>query len=147
MKLRGNTTTFFIFLIVIMALILASVWAGLYEAKRHHNATMQEIQRLQEQIEESRIWREGVQNWLDSLNIIPAVGISYYAPLDPAAIKGMCHDGDPTSTATGTYPRIGTMAVDPAVIPLAADWLSCTPAALWSLAEQRTLAVLSKGRG
>ena len=41
-----------------------------------------------------------------------------YAPLDPAAVAGMCHDGDPTSTATGTYPDASrTLAVDPKVIP------------------------------
>ena len=54
-----------------------------------------------------------------------------YAPLDPAAIKGMCYSGDPTVTATGTEARVGVIAVDPDVIPLGSQvwvegfgWLS-----------------------
>lgn len=38
-----------------------------------------------------------------------------YAPFDN--VSGICTDGDPTSTATGTYPEHGTIAVDPEVIP------------------------------
>ena len=41
-----------------------------------------------------------------------------YAPLDPAAVEGMCYSGDPAITATGTQAREGIIAVDPAVIPL-----------------------------
>ena len=42
-----------------------------------------------------------------------------YAPHSEKAIKGMCHDGDPTTTFTGTYPTPGrTIAVDPEIIPL-----------------------------
>lgn len=40
-----------------------------------------------------------------------------YAPFDNKS--GMCHDGDPTTTASGSYPKAGrTIAVDPKVIPL-----------------------------
>lgn len=38
-----------------------------------------------------------------------------YAPHDNKG--GICNDGDPTSTATGTYPRHGTIAVNPEIIP------------------------------
>ena len=40
-----------------------------------------------------------------------------YAPLDPAAVEGVCYAGDPTVTATGTEARVGIIAVDPQVIP------------------------------
>jgi len=40
-----------------------------------------------------------------------------YAPFDDPV--GLCSDGDPTSTRSGTYPTQGrTVAVDPSVIPL-----------------------------
>ena len=46
------------------------------------------------------------------------VEASGYAPLDPNAVKGVCHDGNPNYTATGTRPTPGrTLAVDPKVIP------------------------------
>lgn len=38
-----------------------------------------------------------------------------YAPLDNKS--GTCTDGDPTKTATGTYPTWGTIAVNPKIIP------------------------------
>ena len=57
-----------------------------------------------------------MREWLDTWN----VGIfesTAYAPHDPRAVAGMCHDGDPTSTRTGTYPSRGTIAVNPHTIP------------------------------
>ncbi len=43
--------------------------------------------------------------------------ITGYAPFDDPA--GLCSDGDPTTTRSGTYPTEGrTVAVDPNVIPL-----------------------------
>ena len=38
-----------------------------------------------------------------------------YAPLE--GVAGGCHDGDPHTTATGTKPGHGTVAVNPTVIP------------------------------
>ena len=49
--------------------------------------------------------------------VIVEMYASAYAPLDPAAVAGGCHNGDPTRTATGTYPEVGTVAVNPKVIP------------------------------
>jgi 3D (Asp-Asp-Asp) domain-containing protein len=68
----------------------------------------QEIKSLQEDIDTfTRQWSFG------------EFEATAYAPLDPAAVKGMCHDGNPYSTATGTVPTAGrTIAVDPKVIPL-----------------------------
>ncbi len=38
--------------------------------------------------------------------------ITAYAPLDPRAVAGMCHNGDPTSTASGKYPKYGMVATN-----------------------------------
>lgn len=41
--------------------------------------------------------------------------VTAYAPFDNKS--GICNNGDPTSTATGTYPKKGTLAADPARLP------------------------------
>ena len=41
--------------------------------------------------------------------------VTAYSPYDN--VSGMCNDGNPNVTATGTKPRPGTIAVDPNVIP------------------------------
>jgi len=41
--------------------------------------------------------------------------VTAYAPFDNQS--GMCNDGDPTSTSTGTYPKHGTLAADPERLP------------------------------
>ena len=41
--------------------------------------------------------------------------VTAYSPYDN--VSGMCNDGNPNVTATGTKPRPGTIAVDPKVIP------------------------------
>lgn len=41
--------------------------------------------------------------------------VTAYSPYDN--VNGMNNDGDPNTTATGTKPRPGTIAVDPKVIP------------------------------
>jgi len=41
--------------------------------------------------------------------------VTAYAPFDNKS--GICNDGDPTSTATGTYPKKGTLAADPDRLP------------------------------
>ena len=43
--------------------------------------------------------------------------VTAYAPLDPLAVEGMCHDGNPEMTAIGTRPAHGTVAVNPKIIP------------------------------
>ena len=74
----------------------------------------QEIQQMRRQIIETQA---EIRAWLDKLGVMPETTVSYYAPLDPKAT--ICHNGDPTHTATGTYPTAGrTIAVDPSVIPL-----------------------------
>ena len=41
--------------------------------------------------------------------------VTAYAPFDNKS--GICNDGDPTKTATGTYPKHGTVAVNPKRFP------------------------------
>lgn len=41
--------------------------------------------------------------------------VTAYAPFDNQS--GMCNDGDPTRTSTGTYPSRGTIAVNPRRFP------------------------------
>lgn len=41
--------------------------------------------------------------------------VTAYAPHDNKS--GICNDGDPTKTSTGTYPDWGTVAVNPETIP------------------------------
>lgn len=49
--------------------------------------------------------------------VVRTFKLTGYAPFDNKS--GMCHDGDPTRTASGSYPTRGrTIAVDPKVIPL-----------------------------
>ncbi len=46
---------------------------------------------------------------------VDAFQVTAYSPYDN--VSGMCNDGNPNVTATGTKPRPGTIAVDPKVIP------------------------------
>jgi 3D (Asp-Asp-Asp) domain-containing protein len=84
-----------------------------------------EMRRLQEQVHETELYLQEtkeywskVQHFLDGLNILPEQTVTYYAPYDS---RGLCHNGNPNSTATGTKPKEGTMAVNPAVIPYGAE--------------------------
>lgn len=61
--------------------------------------------------------KELMQDWLEEWQVDKFESTGY-APLDPQAAVGMCHDGDPTTTRTGTFPSHGTVAVDPELIPL-----------------------------
>ena len=50
------------------------------------------------------------------------VEASAYAPHDLNAVEGMCHDGDPSTTFSGTYPTPGrTLAVDRDIIPMGSE--------------------------
>lgn len=43
--------------------------------------------------------------------------VTAYAPLDPAAVEGVCYSGNPNVTATGTQSRPGVIAADLERIP------------------------------
>lgn len=84
---------------------------AIVELQEQFDSLQSDIDSLSESISE-------VKAWLDKLQV-GEFKITGYAPHDPAAVAGMCHNGDPDSTATGTYPTPGrTIAVDPKVIPL-----------------------------
>lgn len=46
--------------------------------------------------------------------------VTAYAPFDNKS--GMCSDGSPTKTATGTYPKHGTVAVNPKRFPYGTEF-------------------------
>lgn len=74
--------------------------------------TMEEAKRRIEEVQQSQA---EVKAFFDRLNILPEQTVTYYAPYDS---RGLCHDGTPDTTATGTKPKPGTFAVDPKQIPL-----------------------------
>ena len=53
---------------------------------------------------------------VDRLSTIPAV-VTAYAPLDPRAVEGVCYEGNPRVTATGTEVRVGVVAADLSRLP------------------------------
>lgn len=99
------------------------------------SARVQELeQQLQEQttlttlteelLQEIRLLRTEVQYLREQMEQweLLEFEVTAYAPLDPNAKAGMCHDGNPHSTSTGSRPtwpapgQLGTIAVNPQVI-------------------------------
>lgn len=113
-----------IFILLMILAVLVAINAILHEQayREQSRAELQQMKlQLQETtqfIQETREHQERVQHFLDSLNILPEQTVTYYAPYDS---RGLCHNGNPNSTATGANPREGTMAVNPAVIPYGAE--------------------------
>lgn len=62
---------------------------------------------------------EDVINGYDSLKGVEVVDalVTSYAPLDPNAVDGMCYEGDPSVTSTGSKVRMGVAAADPKKLP------------------------------
>jgi len=58
---------------------------------------------------------ETKENALEEEYEVVMARVTAYAPFDNKS--GMCNNGDPTNTATMTYPKWGTLAVDPSKIP------------------------------
>jgi 3D (Asp-Asp-Asp) domain-containing protein len=122
---RHKDILFNTFIIVLLTLTLASVYILLYnthidriQRQLEIEDTRQMIDIMLREVKESREFREGVEQWLDKLNV-GEFEASAYAPLDPDAVEGMCYIGDPRVTATGARTTPGrTIAVDPDVIPM-----------------------------
>lgn len=57
---------------------------------------------------ENRVYKEEARDFRVEKLVVTA-----YAPLDNRS--GICADGDPTKTSTGTYPQRGTVAVNPQI--------------------------------
>ena len=58
--------------------------------------------------------RQRIEDWLEQWEALE-MEASAYAPFDNQS--GVCNDGNPFSTATGTVPGEGTFAVNPELIP------------------------------
>ncbi len=53
-----------------------------------------------------------IQKEEEKSNVRRWVRLTAYAPLDPNAQEGMCFSGDPSVTASGTFPRDGIVAAN-----------------------------------
>ena len=82
-----------------------------------HDIIRQEIESLYKaryrlENELKRLQDEGVKVQIEIEDIFPdaeetSMVVTAYAPLDPAAVEGMCYSGDPTVTASGEAPVPG----------------------------------------
>ena len=82
-----------------------------------HDIIRQEIESLYKaryrlENELRRLEEEGIKVNIEIEDIFPdaketSMVVTAYAPLDPAAIEGMCYSGDPTVTASGEAPVPG----------------------------------------
>ena len=82
-----------------------------------HDIIRQEIEslykaryRLEKELQ--RLEEEGIKVNIEIEDIFPdaketSMVVTAYAPLDPAAVEGMCYSGDPTVTASGEAPVPG----------------------------------------
>lgn len=70
-----------------------------------------------EETEVSYIIKNGYEHKINKSNArdfkVEKLIVTAYAPLDNRS--GICADGDPTTTSTGTYPERGTVAVNPKI--------------------------------
>jgi len=82
--------------------------------ERQIEALEQEIKIYQEIIQRERAYIKELKEENEQLRTIRA-RITAYSPMDNKS--GICADSNPTSTATGAYPKIGIVAVDPKKIP------------------------------
>jgi len=124
-------------IVVVIGLILATVLPRMLDAREEeYRQYIEELlqERLYQQeliddlIEENRkLWEineelfQKFDELFEHLEPLQEIGIvratvTNYAPLDPNAVEGMCHDGNPYVTASGSRTTIGrTVAADPSV--------------------------------
>jgi len=78
-----------------------------------------EVDKLQKQIIINESNHENMKRIVEkqSINSVKVIKakVTAYAPHDNKS--GICNDGTPNTTATGTYPKVGIVAVDPRKIP------------------------------
>ena len=86
------------------------------EKRQQAEESLQELKvKIEKLEEENKRLLDRLESFLDEFSIAEFT-VTAYAPFDS---HGLCSDGNPSSTATGTYPTEGrTVAVDPSVIPL-----------------------------
>lgn len=103
-------------LTIILVLLIFAADCAVRAQYRRAVHEIEETRQLIEQLrEENAALRQRMEQWLDEWDVI-AAEVTAYAPLDPAAVPGMCYAGDPTVTASGapTTPGI-TVAAGPDV--------------------------------
>jgi len=131
--------TMAIFVLLIMGAVLALVGTLLVEQERKQEKLSQDMDEIEKRIEalgdlnqeneillrmvrelktENKELQEQVRDlerWIDQWDI-EINEVTYYAPLDNAAIEGMCFSGCPNTTASGAQVEIGrTIAAGPSV--------------------------------
>ena len=100
-----------IYTILLLALIYAFLNVLLYnshtyniERQKEHTELMQELQRQREQLQDAELFYKQARELMGKLSITEMEATAY------------THTGN--QTYTGTWPKVGTVAVDPKVIPL-----------------------------
>jgi len=117
-------------LIFLLALVFAVIMFGNWLLEHETERLEQKIQRLEEEIEaqelqlnvtrklieevqqlrsENEDLHQQMQDWLDTWQV-DTWEATMYAPLDPAAVPGMCFEGDPNETYSGQPPVPGKTA-------------------------------------
>lgn len=124
-----------IILIYLFLLLLATILAGwvMNTNRQIIRAQDLQIQQLKEELQEVNQELQNFNQELQNLNrelqaVIEELGkweifdleVTAYAPFDNQS--GICNDGNPNSTATGTRPDWGTVAVNPAVFPYGTEF-------------------------
>jgi 3D (Asp-Asp-Asp) domain-containing protein len=110
--------------IILVLLIFAAdcaVRAQYHRAVHEIEETRQLIEQLRE---ENAALRQRMEDWLNEWDVMTAE-VTAYAPLDPAAVNGMCYAGDPGTTASGAPTTPGlTVAAGPDVPYGTRIWVS-----------------------
>jgi 3D (Asp-Asp-Asp) domain-containing protein len=120
-------TTVIVWTLIVSGIVieLSEVTTQLNTQKSFNTALIEEIEVLEQKLSLEKNTSEFlIEDRNELLQVIKnsrtvgqilQVRTTAYAPFDN--VSGMCNDGDPTHTSTGTYPDWGTIAVDPKIIP------------------------------
>ncbi len=113
-KIVAGSLIVFIFLMVANLVELTEQIE--YDNGRMHHEAMVEIDALQEEVDKLRhdVWV--LREALMEIDLIE-VEATFYAPMDPGAVEGMCYEGDPSVTASGHPVIIGETIAAPRDIP------------------------------
>ena len=103
--------------VFVLSLSNIKLKAEIKELRFRHDIIREEIESLYKaryrlEGELRRIQDEGLKVNIEIEDIFPdaketSMEVTAYAPLDPAAVEGMCYSGDPTVTASGEAPVPG----------------------------------------
>ncbi len=122
--------------IILLVVVMIALSATIFQEQQHQleqlDALEQSIEHLQQVYETNKeqekmteelreenreLYRRvlELEEWIEGWNV-ETWEASFYAPLDPAAVEGMCYSGDPTVTKSGATVEIGrTVAAGPGV--------------------------------